>query len=448
MASSCPTSLGERHSTLHTDSHVGIQPINLTSASLPVTMGPPTTTFGRKVARGLAVSFLACQHGFIRHAIGLALPPSQPAQSYRNTDVSHDGRRGFLRQGLALVTTTLVVSSAEALAPQPADASEASASDEISSKPLSTDTPPLGSSEALLASSNALPETAPVVDWSAVFAKAGKKALGGGKAGASAAVVQVLSLMWLRTTMNYQYRYGGNLSTALGTLWEQGGVARLYQGLPFALLQGPLTRFGDTAANVGILALLESFTDVPLPAKTACASVAAGVWRIVLMPVDASKTAMQVEGKDGLGRLWRRVGESGPGVLYRGAAAQVAATAVGHFPWFVTYNFLNEALPLVSDGDSNAALLSLVRSAAMGLTASCVSDTVSNSLRVIKTTAQTAQLSVEKELSYPEVVSLIVERDGVAGLFGRGLQTRLLTNAIQGALFSVLWKYFQQTGGT
>ena len=84
----------------------------------------------------------------------------------------------------------------------------------------------------------------------------------------------------------------------------------------------------------------------------------------------------------------------------------------------------------------------------MGLTASCVSDTVSNSLRVIKTTAQTAQLSVDKELSYSEVVALIVERDGVAGLFGRGLQTRLLTNAIQGALFSVLWKYFQQTGGT
>jgi Mitochondrial carrier protein len=416
-----------------------------------ITMGPPTTTFGRNAARGLAVSFIISHHGFIQHVFGLALPPSQPARSYRNTDASREGRRAFLRQGLALVTTTLVVSSAEALAPQPAGASEASPSAEILSKPLSTDTPPLGSSEALLASSNAVSATAPVVaqvDWSAVFAKAGKKALGGGKAGASAAVVQVLSLMWLRTTMNYQYRYGGNLSTALGTLWEQGGVARLYQGLPFALLQGPLTRFGDTAANVGILALLESFTDVPLPAKTACASVAAGVWRIVLMPVDASKTAMQVEGKDGLGRLWQRVGESGPGVLYRGAAAQVAATAVGHFPWFVTYNFLNEALPLVSDGDSNAALLSLVRSAGMGLTASCVSDTVSNSLRVIKTTAQTAQLSVEKELSYPEVVALIVERDGVAGLFGRGLQTRLLTNAIQGALFSVLWKYFQQTGGT
>jgi hypothetical protein len=254
--------------------------------------------------------------------------------------------------------------------------------------------------------------------------------------------------------MNYQYRYGGTLSEALDTLWKQGGIPRLYQGLPFALVQGPLTRFGDTAANAGVLTLLESYADLPLPLKTACASITAGAWRVVLMPVDASKTALQVEGADGLGRLWERVQDSGPGVLYRGAAAQVAATAVGHFPWFATYNVLNQALPAYDGSDggagdgTSALLLSLVRSAGIGLVASCVSDTASNSLRVIKTTSQTAQLSVGRELSYPEVVSLIVERDGIRGLFGRGLQTRLLTNAIQGSLFSVLWKYFQQAGGS
>jgi len=257
--------------------------------------------------------------------------------------------------------------------------------------------------------------------------------------------------------MNYQYRYGGNLQSSLSTLWEEGGVARLYQGLPFALVQGPLTRFGDTAANVGILALLESFDetrDLPVPLKTAFGSVTAGLWRIFLMPIDASKTAMQVEGKEGLQQLWSTVvknedGTGGPGALYRGALAQAAATAAGHFPWFATYNYLDANLPLVTD--QSEFLLTLARSAALGLGASCVSDCVSNSLRVIKTTKQTAQLgtspegeSAQKELSYPEIVSMIVEKDGVAGLLGRGLQTRLLTNAIQGAVFSVLWKYFQQ----
>lgn len=143
----------------------------------------------------------------------------------------------------------------------------------------------------------------------------------GGKAGAAAAIVQVGSLMWLRTAMNYQYRYGGNLSSSLETLWGEGGIARLYQGLPIALVQGPITRFGDTAANVGILALLDSMTTtagLPLPLKTAAGSVAAGLWRIVLMPIDTSKTAMQVEGSDGITLLWQKVRAEGPSPLYQG----------------------------------------------------------------------------------------------------------------------------------
>lgn len=72
--------------------------------------------------------------------------------------------------------------------------------------------------------------------------------------------------MWLRTTMNYQYRYGTSLSEALSTLYSQGGIPRLYQGLPFALVQGPLSRFGDTAANAFVLALLET-SDLPIPLK-------------------------------------------------------------------------------------------------------------------------------------------------------------------------------------
>ena len=43
--------------------------------------------------------------------------------------------------------------------------------------------------------------------------------------------------------MNYQYANGGTLGEALGTLYEEGGVGRLYQGFPFALVQGPLSRF-------------------------------------------------------------------------------------------------------------------------------------------------------------------------------------------------------------
>ena len=306
-------------------------------------------------------------------------------------------------------------------------------------------------------SSVAAAASAGKVDVEAILQKSAKRALGGGKAGASAAVVQVLSLMWLRTAMNYQYRYGGDLTSSLKTLYSDGGIGRLYQGLPFALVQGPLTRFGDTAANVGILALLNSIPEtqaLPLPIRTAAGSITAGLWRIFLMPIDTSKTAMQVEGKSGLDNLFERVTSEGPAPLYQGSLASAAATAAGHFPWYLTYNSLNEYLPMASKEE---VLLTLLRSAFLGLSASCVSDCVSNSLRVIKTTKQTAGLGKAattggevsgeanegKEISYQEALQLVLETDGIQGLFFRGLQTRLLTNAIQGAVFSVLWKYFQ-----
>lgn len=244
------------------------------------------------------------------------------------------------------------------------------------------------------------------------------------------------------------YYAGGTLQSSLKELYSQGGIPRLYQGLPFAIVQGPLTRFGDTAANVGVLALLESIPEtasLPLPFKTAAGSITAGLWRIILMPIDTSKTSMQVEGAAGLEKLKQRVIENGPSPLYQGALASAAATAAGHFPWFLTYNFMNEILPTVSRDED--LLLFLVRSAALGVTASGVSDCVSNSLRVIKTTKQTAGLDDGKsgEISYKEALDLVLETDGIAGLLGRGLKTRLLTNAIQGGLFSVLWKYFQAT---
>jgi hypothetical protein len=91
---------------------------------------------------------------------------------------------------------------------------------------------------------------------------------------------------------------GFALQSSLGALWAEGGIARLYQGLPFALVQGP---------------------------------------------------------------IWENVAEK-PGFLYRGALTQAAATAVGHFPWSLTYIFLDAQLLTQDD-----LLLSLARSAVLGL---------------------------------------------------------------------------------
>lgn len=112
---------------------------------------------------------------------------------------------------------------------------------------------------------------APGIDTAAILKKAGKRAMGGGASGAAASLVQLVTLGWLRTSMNYQYKNGGTLGETIGKLYKEGGVARFYQGLSVAALQLPLSRFGDVAANAFVLALLDSLDatrDLPIPLKT------------------------------------------------------------------------------------------------------------------------------------------------------------------------------------
>lgn len=133
------------------------------------------------------------------------------------------------------------------------------------------------------------------VDTQAILNKALKRAGQGGLAGAAAMAINVCSLMWMRTTVNYQYRYGTSTTAAFKKLYADGGIPRFYRGLLPALMQGPLSRFGDTAANTGMIALLDAYeftAEMPVAAKTVCASLAAAVFRIFLMPIDTVKTTM------------------------------------------------------------------------------------------------------------------------------------------------------------
>ncbi len=274
---------------------------------------------------------------------------------------------------------------------------------------------------------------------SVIFKEAGERALGGGLPGAAAMAIQVGSLMWLRTTMNYQYRYGTDTMTALKTLYKEGGIPRFYRGIGPALIQGPLSRFGDTASNAAALSLLDAFEatkEMPTFLKSVCASGMAAAFRINLVPIDTVKTIMQVEGKNGLPALMAKIRAHGPLVLYSGALASAAATFSGHLPWFATHNMLNANLPQADKGSISQKLL---RNAFMGFCASAVSDTVSNSLRVVKTYKQTSTTPV----SYVAAAKDVIAKDGLVGLFGRGLSTRILANGLQGALFSVLWKQME-----
>lgn len=80
----------------------------------------------------------------------------------------------------------------------------------------------------------------------------------------------------------------------------------------------------------------------------------------------------------------------------------------------------------------------LARQAFIGFVASVVSDTISNSLRVVKTYRQVN----ETRIGYFDAAKAVVAADGLKGLFGRGLKTRIIANGCQGLMFSILWKFF------
>ena len=67
-----------------------------------------------------------------------------------------------------------------------------------------------------------------------IFEKSKNKALRGGVMVRAFMVVQVSSLMWLRTMMNYQYANGGSISNTFKTLYKEGGITRFYRGYSFA----------------------------------------------------------------------------------------------------------------------------------------------------------------------------------------------------------------------
>lgn len=115
--------------------------------------------------------------------------------------------------------------------------------------------------------------------------------------------------------------------------------AAAFLSIYISFYPGPLARFGDTAANAGILALLQSnpyLRRLPTLLQTVFASAAAAAFRMILTPIDTLKTTLQTDGRDGMRILKNRIKAHGLGTMWYGAFATAAATFVGHYPWFGT----------------------------------------------------------------------------------------------------------------
>ena len=272
-------------------------------------------------------------------------------------------------------------------------------------KPIEARAAPIMAGGAYVASAKEGP------DFGAILSKAASRALPSGAAGGAAMGLNIMCLMWMRTTVNYQYRYGTGTITAIKTLYEDGGrgfkgITRFYRGLVPALFQGPLSRFGDTAANTGTLVILNEYDatkDLAPWMKTAFCSLSAAGWRLFLMPIDTLKTTLQTDGANGMNLLKKKLQTGGFRTFYNGGLGAVMANIVGYYPWFATYNTLEEYLPKKdAQGNDFTGVQKLGRRALMGFGASAVSDVCSNSIRVLKVYKCGAASIAPTRLDFPE----------------------------------------------
>ena len=107
---------------------------------------------------------------------------------------------------------------------------------------------------------------------------------------------------------------------------------------------------------------------------------------------------------------------------------------------FYTYNFLSAEKWL-----HKAIPSPLLKNASVGLVASVVSDSIVNVFRVVKTTKQA--FGAKRNLSYSETIRMVLAADGWKGLFGRGLRTRILANALQSVVFTIVWRGLAERWG-
>ena len=116
-----------------------------------------------------------------------------------------------------------------------------------------------------------------------------------------------------------------------------------------------------------MLALCAGITWMPEGVKTFFASWAAAGFRIFITPMDAFKTTLQVHGPAGLTLLTERIASEGVLTLWSGALATAFATFMGHYPWFVTNNYLEAKIPAPS---KDKVVMTMVRRAFIGLCSS------------------------------------------------------------------------------
>ncbi|CAM9959742.1 unnamed protein product [Pylaiella littoralis] len=290
--------------------------------------------------------------------------------------------------------------------------------------------------------------SSPAASASPTAGEALRHSLAVGLSGGGATVFSVATLMWLHTIITFQQRHGTKFGDTCKILWRQGGPRRFYRGVLPSLVTAPLCRFGDTLSNELAMIYFSRHQHrgghgrrrngdgweggphkLPVWVATFFGSLGAAAFHATVVPLDTYKVIMQVDGKEGLSVMKKRIALRGPIAAYDGALAFAGGSLMGHYPWYLTYNLLEQNIPRNGEARSRRA-----RSAFIGAAASIVSAGASNALRVLKVYRQSHDHP--EGLSYRQSIKQIIKKDGggvrgTLGVFVRGLGGRVAASALQ-----------------
>ena len=249
------------------------------------------------------------------------------------------------------------------------------------------------------------------------------------KTGVTTGIIQVSSLLWLRTINNYQYKYGTNLSNTFKILYKNGGPLRFYRGYIPSLFVASSCKFGDL--NAYYYSKEANFKEIE---KLLFISSVSSIIKLSIVPIDTLDVFLQVEGKPGAKMLYNKINTYGPRVLYYGITPWISNNFIGTFSWFGVHNYLDNKYK------NDDSLNFNIKNGLIGLSASVTSDLLTNPFRILKIQKQ----SNSNNVGYITSINTIIKTDGYSALLFRGLKTRLLIHGVQNVFFTIVWKNIEK----
>ena len=239
--------------------------------------------------------------------------------------------------------------------------------------------------------------------------------------GGIAGGVQLSSLYWLRTIIKYQYVYPQTLMATSRNLWKEQDRYRLYRGFIPNLSKVFLGKIGESS----LIKHFQPENHNDIFQNTILTAGIITAWKTLMMPLDTIGNSYQVNGLNSKEIIKNRIKRQGVSTLWSGTLVYLNISFINYSIWVYTYHYLNKCLPTQINSD--------LRNGFIGLSSTFMADIVINPLRVLKTNIQ----SHPEKKKYSEIYRQVFKnrRD-----YFRGIQTKMIFNCLNGALYVILWK--------